>query len=662
MKLFSFRATIAAIVLTAAAICGQTPTVEKIEPPNWWAGHTINPVRVMVRGANFQNARVASKNRLFKISNIRVNSRGDYLFFDLAIGKSAPAGKVAFEVSTAGGKAAILFEISPPLAAENNFQGITNDDVIYLIMTDRFADGDPTNNTDVDRKNPRAWHGGDFKGVISKLDYLKQLGVTAIWLTPWYDNPNEANECDKPWCPYTNYHGYHPTDYYGVEDHFGTMGDLRALVRTAHAKGIKVIQDQVANHVGIRHPWAARPPLENWFNPRIQNSFNNSVLLSPNASQPERDNLLRGWFNELLPDLNQDEPEVARYEIQNALWWIGVTGIDGIRQDTIQYMPRPFIRDWSTAILRQYPKFFMVGEVFERDSAQTAFFQGGKIGWDGIDTRLPSVFDFNLWQASTDVFTGKQPARALRDVLKYDGLYSNVDNVTTLTNNHDTVRFMSLPGATLEGAMMHTAFMLSTRGIPQLYYGEELAMTGGADPDNRRDFPGGFAADQKSDSGSPRLGADEKRMFGWTRDWIRARRENVALRRGKTVDLFYDNDVYVFARKKSISDWTNSNLVGINTSSSAKTVTFPSDIKTDFTLTDQRYKNRQLAGPQASAGWKNGELTLELPPKSIVLFGFCVSRTQPRRETVSQPATGTKCESGADAEIRGGDPSRTGRL
>ncbi len=154
--------------------------------------------------------------------------------------------------------------------------------------------------------------------------------------------------------------------------------------------------------------------------------------MSPNASQAERDNLLHGWFDFSLPDMNQDEPEVAKYEIQNALWWIGATGIDGIRQDTIQYMPRPFIRDWSSAILKQYPKFWMVGEVFEEDSAQTAFFQGGKTGWDNVDTKLPSVFDFKLWRTSQEVFTGKKPVRALRDVLKYDGLYGNINNVTVI--------------------------------------------------------------------------------------------------------------------------------------------------------------------------------------------------------------------------------------
>jgi neopullulanase len=526
-----------------------TPQVEKVEPPNWWANHSINSVRLLVRGKNFKYVEeVKSLDKSLKVSNVNVNQGGDYLFFDVAIAKNARVGKYEFEVVSEDGNAKIPFEISAPLDAKTNFQGITNDDVIYLIMPDRFADGDATNNKGVDRANPRAWHGGDFKGIASKMGYLKELGVTAIWLTPWYDNTDETTTCDKPWCPNTSYHGYGAIDYYGVENHFGTFADLRGMIETAHKNGIKVIQDQVANHVGFKHPWMKNPPLDDWFPPFQQEKFNNSVLLSPNGSQAERDNTLHGWFDFTLPDLNQDEPEVARYEIQNALWWVAATGVDGIRQDTIQYMPRPFIRDWSSAILKQYPKFYMVGEVFEEDSAQTAFFQGGKTGWDKVDTNLPSVFDFKLWRTSQEVFTGVKPARALRDVLKYDGLYGNVNNLTVMQNNHDTDRFMSLPGATLEGAMLHTAFVLSTRGIPQLYYGEEIAMTGGHDPDNRKDFPGGFAGDSVDKFTKAGRTADEQKMFEWTQKFIKLRRGNRTIKAGKTIDLFYDQDVYAFAR------------------------------------------------------------------------------------------------------------------
>lgn len=561
------------IAAFAAVAIGASPTVTKIEPPSWWAGHSIGTVRVLVRGFDLQSSEVRSTNKSLKTSNIRVNERGEYLFVDVTIDPRTRAGKYELEVIGPSGKTKVPFEVFPPISASTKQRGVNNDDVIYLIMTDRFADGDQSNNKDVDRKNPRAWHGGDFRGIISKLDYLKELGITAIWLTPWYDNPDEANQCDKPWCPNTNYHGYHAIDYYGVENHFGTMADLQTLVREAHKKGIKIIQDQVANHVGIQHPWAKSPPLPNWFSQFTQNSFNNSVLLSPNSSRADRDNLLKGWFNELLPDLNQEEPEVSRYLIQNALWWVGITGIDGIRQDTIQYMPRTFIRDWSTAILKQYPKFYLVGEVFEENSAHTAFFQGGKVGWDGIDTNLPSIFDFKLWRTSQEVFTGKQPARALRDVLKYDGLYPNINNVTTLTNNHDTDRFMSLPGATIEGAMMHVAFILSTRGIPQLYYGEEIGMTGGHDPDNRKDFPGGFPGDERDAFKKESRTADEQRMFDSTRNWLTIRRLRSSLREGRTIDLHFDNDTYVFARVAArIGD--GSDILAFNLSTSPKTITY----------------------------------------------------------------------------------------
>ncbi len=578
----------------------------------------------MVRGRNFQNAQVKSKNNFLKVSNIKVNQRGNYLFFDIEIAKSAKIGKYEFEVSTANGKTSVPFEISAPLDTKANFQGVTNDDVIYLIMPDRFANGDPTNDAPKDtpasangRGNSRAWHGGDLQGVIDKLPYLKELGVTAIWLTPWYDNPNGANECDKPWCPNTNYHGYHAIDYYATEDRFGTMAKLREMVEKAHATGIKIIQDQVANHVGVQHVWSKNPPLDNWFSKYSPNTFNNSVLLSPNASQAERDNLLKGWFNELLPDNNHDEPEVAKYQIQNALWWIAMAGIDGIRQDTIQYMPRTFIRDWSSAILKQYPRIYLVGEVFERDSAHTAFFQGGKIGWDGIDTNLPSVFDFKLWETSQEVFTGKKPMRALRDVLKYDGLYPNINRVTTLTNNHDTDRFMSLSGATKEGARLHVAFMLATRGIPQLYYGEEILMTGGHDPDNRKDFPGGWREDSTNKFTRAGRTADEQEMFEEVKTWIELRKKFDALKTGKTIDLRYDENSYIFARKSG----KQAIVVGLNRADKSDFIKFDAKI---LGLTAKNIVCRPNGGRStvqiSNHGGTDGTIGLALPPQTAIAY------------------------------------------
>ena len=560
------------VLLMCGTAAGQAPAVEKVEPPSWWAGHSISTVRLMVRGRNFAGAALRSDNHNVKVSNSRVNDAGDHVFFDAEVSPRTRPGTYSFSLVTSAGRTVVPFEILPALGRPAEVRGITSNDIIYLIMTDRFADGDRTNNAGVDRSNPRAWHGGDFRGILSKLDYLQELGITAIWLTPWYDNPDAANQCDKPWCPNTNYHGYHAIDYYAVENHFGSMADLQALVREARKRGIKVIQDQVANHVGIQHPWSKNPPLSNWFSPFTQNSFNNSVLLSPHSSQAERSNLLNGWFNELLPDLNQDEPEVARYLIQNALWWVGMIGIDGIRQDTIQYMPRTFIRDWTTAIRKQYPNLYIVGEVFEEDSAQTAFFQGGRTGWDGIDTNLPSVFDFKLWRTSQEVFTGKKPIRAIRDVLKYDGLYPDINKVTVLANNHDTDRFMSLPGATPEGAMLHLAFVLSTRGIPQIYYGEEIGMTGNHDPDNRKDFPGGFPGDARNAFRKEGRTVKEQQMFDHTQNWIEHRRRSPDLSDGTLVDVYFDDDTYIFARTRSGHHGPSQTLIAINRASESREI------------------------------------------------------------------------------------------
>jgi len=533
------------------------PQILEVEPPNWWAAHTINPVRLLVRGANLHGARVIATRPETRPAAVRVNSAGAYLFVSIEIKSTAQPGDYPLIVETAAGKTTIPFRLETPLDPTKNFQGITNDDVIYLIMPDRFANGDPTNDfpadaprAATDRQNPRAYHGGDFRGIIERLPYLKDLGITAIWLNPWYDNWNGLHNCEKPWCPTTYYHGYHAIDYYAVEDRFGDMTILRELVDKAHALGLKVIQDQIANHVGSYHSWVKDPPLDNWFHPhQVMRPFRADLLLSPHASPAARQALLNSWFSDDLPDMNQEEPEVARYLIQNALWWIGMTGLDGIRQDTAQYMPRGFLRELCLALRRQYPRMWMVGEVFNRDPAHTAFFIGGHKGWDGIDTELDSVFDFPLWQVSIDVFTNKKPVSALRDMLKYDALYPDASRLTTMTGNHDVRRFVSLDGGTVEGAMLHTAFTLTVRGTPQLYYGDEIALEGADDPDNRRDFPGGFPGDKRNGFEARERTPTAQRMYEWTHAWLHLRRSHPALRRGNLIDLAFDDETYLYARR-----------------------------------------------------------------------------------------------------------------
>lgn len=617
-----------ACLLIPVIVNGQIPNVTKVEPPNWWANHTINPVRLLVRGENLQGAKVMGG---FRTGNIRVNDNGTYLFVDVTIPQNTKAGDYPLQLETANGKTTIPFSINKPPDATKNFQGITNDDVIYLIMPDRFANGDTSNDKPKDspaisndRNNPRAWHGGDFRGIINRLSYLKELGITAIWLTPWYDNPNTVNECDKPWCPNTNYHGYHAIDYYGVEDHFGTMKDLQELIDKAHLMGIKVIQDQVANHVGVQHVWAKNPPLKNWFHGTVDNfqklTFKNDQFLSPYTPESERRLLTDGWFNELLPDMNQEEPEVARYQIQNALWWVGVTGIDGIRQDTIQYMSRTFIREWSLAIKKQYPKLWMVGEAWGDDAAHTAFFMGGHKGFDGIDTALPSVFDFPLCFAAKDVFAGKKPMKTLRDLLRYDALYPDPNRLTTIYDNHDMPRTASYEKMTLEGAMLNMAFILSVRGIPQLYYGNEIAMKGEGDPDNRRDFPGGWADDKRNAFTKEGRTADEQKMFEWTRDWLKLKRDSLALRTGKTTDLFYDDDVYIFERSQQLVDWVDIVIIAINKSDKEKNVSIGYNVPKRIALQDVTLK--PIKSDREKIKIEEGKVTLLLSPKSAIVYGI----------------------------------------
>lgn len=601
------------------------PTVIKVEPSSWWANHSIQPVRLLLRGHGLARAKVTGSGPEITTSDVRVNSSGDYLFVNVRISPDAKPGDYPLLVETPSGSTRVPFSVNAPLDPRTNFRGISNDDVIYLIMIDRFADGDAGNNTPpgappaaFDQKNPRGYHGGDFRGIINRLPYLKDLGITAIWLTPWYDNWNGINHCDKPWCPTTYYHGYHAIDYYAVEDRFGDLQTLRELVQKAHALGIKVIQDQVANHVGSQHTWVMNPPLDSWFHGTLQhherNRFQNSVLLSPHANKSAIRNILDGWFSDDLPDMNQDEPEVARYEIQNSLWWAGMTGIDGIRQDTIQYMPRKFIRELSDALHRQYQSMWMVGEVFERDAAHTAFFMGGHEGWDGTDTHLDSVFDFALWDASIAVFTDKKPVSSLRDQLKYDGLYPDASRLTVLVNNHDTRRFMSLDGASLEGAKLHLAFIMTVRGIPQLYAGEEIAMEGADDPDNRRDFPGGFSGDGRNAFEAGGRSVREQQMWQWTRDWIALRRAHSSIRTGQLVDLFYDDDVYVYARQ----DANETVVIGINRSGDEKRINVPADamaIRKGSRLVP-------LLGTRLDQKVTSGSLELTLPSKTAVAYSI----------------------------------------
>ena len=548
--------------LFSAPVCfSQTgPAVLKVDPPSWWAGSSLNPVRLLIHGSNLRSARVQAIDRGFRVVGAPItNERGTYLFVDVAITPQAKPGARQLRITTTQGTTSASFEILPPLNRARNFQGFSPADVMYLIMIDRFSDGDASNNDPpqsrgiYDRKNKFYYHGGDLQGVIDRLSYLKDLGVTAIWLTPWYDNYDHPNQIElKEEKPSTGFHGYNPQDFYGVEEHFGTLAKLQELVTAAHRSGIKIIQDEVVNHTGPYHAWVDDPPTPTWFNGtkanHLKNVFQTWALHDPRPVEELKRETMEGWFLDFLPDLNQKDPEVSRYLIQNTLWWIGTTGLDGIRMDTWQYVPNSFWHDWTRALKREFPKFTVVGEVKDGDVVHTSYFQGGHVR-DGADSGLDSLLDFPLFYSIRHAFAEGKKLDEIPKTLAKDYLYNNSDILVTLLGGHDDGRFMSEKGATLAGLKLANAFLLTTRGVPQLYYGDEIAMTGADEPTTRADFPGGFPGDKRNAFSREGRTKDEQDLFEYIRKLTYLHNELEPLKRGALINLHVSDQQYVYARK-----------------------------------------------------------------------------------------------------------------
>ena len=583
------------ICLLCVHLCSLFASAQalKVDPPSWWTGSSVNPVRLLIRGTNLKNApvRVAGPDARI-LGAPKVNERGTYAFVDLAIAPNARPGPRTITI----GSSQASFEILPPLDRAGRFQGFSPSDVLYLIMIDRFADGDPSNNDPpqsrglYDRQNKFYYHGGDLQGVIDHLPYLKDLGITAIWLTPWYDNYDRLNEIElKEGKPSTGFHGYNPQDFYTVEEHFGTLAKLKELVEAAHRSGIKIIQDEVVNHTGPYHPWIDDPPTPTWFNGtkanHLKNSFQTWVLHDPRPVEQLKRETMEGWFLDFLPDLNQHDPEVSRYLIQNTLWWIGVTGLDGIRMDTWQYVPNDFWHDWNAALKREFPNFRVVGEVKDGDVVHTAFFE---------KTGAESLLDFPLFYSIRHAFAEGGPVDQIPKTLARDYLYNDPEILVTLLGGHDDGRFMSEKGATIEGLKLANAFLLTTRGVPQLYYGDEIAMTGPDEPTTRRDFPvEAFTAAGRT--------KEQQELFGYIRDLIQLRKEEASLSSAPLVNLYVSEQQYAYRRGKVI--------VVINNGNEQAEVQFDTDFKKQI---------RVRFGESKDVVVKDGKLSL--PRRSAVIL------------------------------------------
>jgi neopullulanase len=527
---------------------GVRPQVTKLDPPNWWTGFTAN-LEILATGRNLAGATVRCSYAGVSIVRTKVTDGGHYLFVWLKIDASTPPGDALLDVRMPSGGMSVAFPLRRRSSPAGSFQGFSDDDVIYLIMPDRFADGDPSNNEPAgapgsyDRANPRAYHGGDLQGIRDHLDYLRELGVTTIWLTPIVENDPASPQ---------DYHGYGAVDEYAVEQHFGTLKDLQALVHEAHEKNLKVILDFVPNHVGPHHPWVAEPPEPDWFHGTNEHHSTSNgdfqFLADPHAPPRYWRDVVDGWFAGILPDLNQENPDVAQYFIENALWWAEETGIDGYRLDTFPYVSRRFWSQWHEALRAVYPRMTTVGEVFNSDPVITSFFVGGHKGFDGIDTGVTTVFDFPLFDALRGVLSDGASMQTIVDVLSRDRLFPHPDLLVPFLGNHDVPRLASLPGMSDAKSKLAFSLLLTTRGIPEIYYGDEIGMTGGGDPDNRHDFPGGFPDDEQNAFVESGRTPEQQELFARVQRLLALRRDHAALRRGQLWNIFWNKTVYAFAR------------------------------------------------------------------------------------------------------------------
>jgi neopullulanase len=625
---FELLSAITALLLLVVCVQVEAqksaPEIYKVDPPSWWIRSSVNPIRLMIRGRNLKAAQVQIVGPgIHVVGRPAINDRGTNVFVDVAISPTVLTGSKELRIITSDGTAKATFEVLPLLNRQGRFQGFSPADVLYLIMIDRFSDGDPANNDPprsrgiYDRSNKFYYHGGDLQGVINHLPFLKDLGVTAIWLTPWYDNYDHPNQIElKEGKPSTGFHGYNPQDFYTVEEHFGTFEKLRELVERAHALGIKIIQDEVANHTGPYHPWVDDPPTATWFNGtkarHLNNVFQTWVLHDQRPVDELKRETMEGWFLDFLPDLNQSDTEVSRYLIQNSLWWIGTTGLDGIRMDTWQYVANSFWRDWTSAVKKEFPNFTVVGEVKDGDVVHTSFFQGGRKRFDGVDSGLDSLLDFPLFYSIRHAFAEGSHIDEIPRTLAKDYLYNNSEVLVTLLGGHDDGRFMSEKGATIAGLKLANAFVLTTRGIPQLYYGDEISMTGPVEPTTRADFPGGFPGDAANAFSREGRNAEQQEVFEFVRTLANLRQRVEPLQHGKLINLHVSEQQYVFARKSEIGCV----VVAFNNDTEPSTIEF----KISGTgLSDNSVMIDRL-GATTSVRITKGAMSMSLPPRSVALL------------------------------------------
>ena len=555
-KRFSIFSSLCLFVLQ---LVGQQ-TVKRIDPLCWWIGMNQPEVELMVHqpgiaaceaSFNYPGVRLVKQEKL---------SSADYLFITLKIDSTAKPGKIP--ILFKGNKK--TFSANYELKARDtsvrpSSRGVRSSDFIYLIMPDRFANGDYSNDVVVGtreaaiNRDSMYWrHGGDIQGILEKLDYLQDLGVTALWLNPVQENDQ----------PKTSYHGYAITDHYRIDPRLGTNELYQKLGDELHKRQMKLVMDIVPNHIGNGHWWYKNLPDSSWVNwwPAFtRTNYRAPLMLDPYASQREKNLFSKGWFDTHMPDLNQSEPHLARYLTQSYIWWVEYAGVDDFRIDTYSYPDQTYMRDLSAALLREYPGMNMFGEIWEHSVPIQSFFAGKTAARKDFDTRLPSVIDFQVYkainEALTKPFSWTDGIAKLYYTLAEDYMYNQPLRNVNFLDNHDLSRFFSVVGEDERKFRLGITLLMTLRGIPSMYYGTEIVMKGFSNPDGlvRSDFEGGWKADNQDRFTDLGRNDAENRAHHFVRQMANWRKQSTAVQNGKTMQFIPENGLYVFFRYDSKS-------------------------------------------------------------------------------------------------------------
>lgn len=537
------------IISFSSILYSQIFKVERIEPPNWWFGMKTDTIQVLLYGENIGSAKIYSSHKGATVIDYHQAESPNYLFVDLNIDSNS-SQNINFEIGLATNDydTVITFPILKREKREKAFKGFNQSDIVYLIMVDRFCDGNPNNNyigdsldefssEDIDGRK-----GGDIEGIISKLDYLKNLGVTALWLTPMLEN--------NMWM---SYHGYAATDLYKIDPRFGSNHLYKQLVEKAHQKDLKIILDLVSNHVGINHWWIKDLPFKDWINgsPGDHLPANHNKITFPDPHSPDESVRLtwNGWFTDYMPDLNQNNPFLKKYLIQNTIWWIEYLGLNGIRKDTYPYVDQYYLSQWAKIILEEYPEFNIVGEVWTGEAPFLATYQRNNKFGQKLNSNLPSVTDFALADALRFFISEQAGLEKIFTVLAMDFLYFDPYNLLIFIDNHDIARGLYLAKGNLEKYKLALTILFTTRGIPKILYGTEIGIIGDENHGTiRTPFPGGFKSSSRNAFSRQGRTKFENDIYDFIEKLITIRKKYKSIANGKLIHYYPFNDLYVYFR------------------------------------------------------------------------------------------------------------------